>query len=172
MAFFLAIIIALGYSVIIQVSEQNCFWIICYFLLRIRLGLPKDSAESSTKNPPRFSKFRGLWFFRAGSFWVAKKFQKRFHQRSAKIPQKFHQIATKVPAKFCKVRGLSCSLAQVRLQLPKNSAEDSTNVLQVSFFLWLSGPGPSWAVKEFVLGCQKVLWKIPPRFHQGFTRVA
>ena len=30
----------------------------------------------------------------------------------------------------------------------------------------VSGTDPSWAAKRFIFGCQEVLWKVPPRFHE------
>ena len=41
--------------------------------------------------------------------------------------------------------GLYGSLGQIRLGLPKGSAEGSTEVLEVSWCLWLSGADPCWA---------------------------
>ena len=46
--------IALGSSAIVQVSGQNCFRTLYGSLGQIRLGLPKGSAEGSTKVPPIF----------------------------------------------------------------------------------------------------------------------
>ena len=33
--------------------------------------------------------------------------------------------------------------------------------------LWFSGADPFWAAKRFVLGCQKVSRKVPPRLHES-----
>ena len=88
-----------------------------------------------------------------------------------KVPPRFHQGSAKVPPKFSKFRGVFGSLGQISLGLPKGSPEGSakvpttvhhgsTKALQVSWCLWLSGAGPSWAAQRF------------PRFHQGSTKVS
>ena len=46
--------IALGSSATVKVSGQNCFQTLYGSLGQIHLGLPKGSAEGSTKVPPRF----------------------------------------------------------------------------------------------------------------------
>ena len=59
--------IALGSSAIVKVSGQNCFRTLDGSLGQVRVGLPKGSAEGSTKAPPKF------------------------HQCSTKLPASFHQ---------------------------------------------------------------------------------
>ena len=64
-----------------------------------------------------------------------------------KVPPRFHQGSSTFVV----------SLGQIRLGLRKRSHQGFTNVAQVSWCLWSSGPGPSWGAKR----------KVPPRFHQG-----
>ena len=115
--------------------------------------VPPRFQQGSSKVPPRFFKFRGVFGW-ADLSWAAKRFCGRF---------------TMVPPKFFKFRGVAGFLGQIRLGLPKGSAEGSTKVparfhqgstkvLQVSWCLWLG---------RSVLGRQKILWKI----HQGSTTV-
>ena len=87
--------IALGYSAIVKVSGQNCFWTLYGSLGQIHLGLPNGSAEGSTEVPLRL------------------------HQGSSKGAPRFHQGSS-------------------------------------SFMVFPVFGGRS------VLGCQKVLWKVPP----------
>ena len=141
--------IALGSSAIVKVSGQNSFRTLYGSLGQIHLGLPKGSAEGSTKVPPRFRGVAGslgqirLWL-PSGSAEGSTKVPPRFRQDSAKVSPRFHQGSTKVPPSFSKFRGVSGSLGQIR----------------------------PWAAKRFILGCQKVLWKVPPRFHRGSTKVS
>ena len=155
----------------------------------IRFGLPKGSAEGSTKVPPSFSKFRCV----SGSLGQILGCQKvprekvppRFHQASPslavslvlwgrsvlgcqkvprKVPPRFRQGSTNVPPSFSKFRCFSDSLGQIRLGLPKGSAEGSTKLLQVSLCLWFSGADPSWLPKGSAEGSTKVPRKVPPSF--------
>ena len=153
----------------VKVSGQNCFRTLSGSLGQIRLGLPRGSAEGSTKVPPRFHQ-------------SSTKVQTRFHQSSTpsfvvslvlwgrsvlgcqevlrKVPPRFHQGFTKVPPKFhSKFCGVSGSLGQIHLGLrkvPSRLNQGSTKVpLQVSWCLWFCGADPSWGFRG--------------RFHQGFT---
>ena len=87
------------------------------------------------------------------------RFRGSFHQGSAKFPPSFHQVFTQAPPNFPKCRGVFGSLEQIRLGLPKGSAERSTKVLQVSLMSLVLWGG-------CVLGCQKVCG----RFHGGSTK--
>ena len=69
--------IGLGSSAIVKVSGQNSFRILYCSLEQIRLGLPKGSAESSTKVPPRFHR---------GSTKVSRRLRK-FHDLSGLLGQ-------------------------------------------------------------------------------------
>ena len=167
---------------------------------RIRLGLPKGFVEGSTKVAPSFHQgcasfvvslvFRGrsvlgcqkvlwkvpprlrqastkaaqvsscLWSSGADPSWAAKRFCGRFRQGCAKLPPRLR-----------KFRGVSALPGQIRLGLPKGFVEGSTKVAPsfhqgyASFVVSLVFRGRS------VLGCQKVLWKVPPRLRQASTKV-
>ena len=92
--FYFPIAIALGSSAIVKVSGQNCFWTLYGSLGQIRLGLPKGSAEGSTKVPPRFHQGSTkilqvswcLWFSGSPS-WAVKRFRGRFHRGFTKVAQ-------------------------------------------------------------------------------------
>ena len=98
-------------------------------------------------------------------------------------------------------RTLYGSLGQIRLGLPKGSAEISTKVprkvpprfsprfrqgftkvsprfhqgstklLQISWRLWFSGADPPWAAKRVLLGLPKSSVEGSSRFHRGSTKV-
>ena len=136
--FFSPTAIALGSSAIVKVSGQNSFRTLYGFLRPICLGLPKGSAEGSTKV---LQVSWCLWFSGAAPSWAAKRFRGRFHQGSAKDSPRFHQGSTKVPPRFSKFRGVSSSLGQIHPGSPG---------FVVSLALW----GRS------VLGCQKVPRKV------------
>ena len=148
--------IALGSSAIVKVSGQNSFRTLYGSPGQIRLGLPKGSAEISTKVPTKLLQVSWcLWFFGADPSWAAKRFRGRFHQGSAegsaKVSPRFHQGFTKVSPRFHQASpSFAVPLGQICLGLPKRS----------------------------FLGCQKVLWRVhlgftevPPRFHRGSTKV-
>ena len=127
---------------------------------RICLGLPKGFREGSAKVSPklhhgRFHEAR-LSFAASLVLWGRSvlRFRGSFHQGSAKFPPSFHPGSTKLP-----YRGVFGSLEQIRLGLPKGSAERSTKVLQVSLMSLVLWGG-------CVLGCQKVCG----RFHGGSTK--
>ena len=103
---FFSTAIALGSSAIVKVSGQNCFRTLYGSLGQIRLGLPKRSAESSTKVPPRFHQGSTklpqvswcLWFSGADSSLGCQEVHLglpkgsvegflRFHQGFAKVAQ-------------------------------------------------------------------------------------
>ena len=94
-----------------------------------------------------------LWFSGADLSWGARRFHGRFHQGfppNLKGAARFHQ--------FFKFRGVSGSLpngsAEGSTKVAPRFHQGSTKIAQVSWCLWSSG-----AVR---LGCQKVLWKVPP----------
>ena len=84
----------------------------------------------------------------------------------------------KVSGQNC-FRALYGSLGQIRLGPPEGSAEGSAKVpprfqqgctkVPPKFSKF---PGVSDLLGQFVLGCQKVLWKVPPRFYQGSAKVS
>ena len=153
--------ITLGFSAIGKVSGQLGLY---GSLGQIRLGLPKGSAEGSTE-VLEVSWFLSLW---GRSVLGCQKVPR-------KVPPRFRQGFTKVPPRFSKFRGVSGSLGQIRVGLPKGSAEGSTKVsprfhqgstevLEVSWCLWLSGADPCWAAKRFRGRFRQGFTKVPPRF--------
>ena len=100
--------IALGSSAIVKVSGRNCFRTLYGSLGQIRLGLPKGSAEGSTKVPPSFhcGSSKGAARIHQGpsSFVVSVVLWSKSVVRSYKVPWKVHQGLTEVPPrlrKFC-----------------------------------------------------------------------
>ena len=93
---------------------------------------------------------------------VPARFHHGFHQGSSTkvpprvpppwVPPGFHQSFAKVVPRLLKLRGLSGFLGQIRLGLPKGSAEGSTKV----------SPRFHQGSPSFV----------SPRFHQSFTKFA
>ena len=101
-----------------------------------------------------------LWFSGADPTWAAKTFRGRFHQGS---PNLF----------------LSLVLGQIRLGLPKGSAQGSAKVPPRlrKFSPRFHQGSPNFVLSlvlrgRSVLGCQKGPRKVPPRFHQGKGPVA
>ena len=95
--------------------------------------------------------------------WAVKKSRGRFHQSSAKG-------STKVSLRFHQFRGVSGCLGQIRLGLPKGSAEGSTKFHQSSVKVPPSSPTvPPWFSKfRGVSG--SLPRRVPPSFHQGSTK--
>ena len=78
--------IALGSSAIVKVSGQNCLRTLYGSLGQIHLGVPKGSAEGSTKVPFRFQQ---------GFTKVPPRFhQARSHQGFSKVPARFQRGST------------------------------------------------------------------------------
>ena len=90
---------ALGSSAIVKVSGQNSFWALYGSLRQICLGLPKGSAEGSTKVSTSFVVSRVLWGrsvlgcpevhlgLPKGSVEGSNKVSPRFHQGFTKLAQ-------------------------------------------------------------------------------------
>ncbi len=89
---------------------------------------------------------------------VPPRFRGRFGQGSAKVSPRFRQGFTKVPPNFSKFRGVSGSLGQICLGLPKSSVEGSPRFHR----------GSTKVPSRFHQGSVKV----PPRLHQGCTKVS
>ena len=151
----------------------------------IRLGLPKDGVEgstkvrqdstklpsrfhqASTKTPPSSTSVLQVSWCLALWGWAAKRFCATFHQGCAKIPPRLHQGSTKLS----KFRGVSGSLADASWAA-KGSAEGSTKVppgwsgsttvLQVSLRVWFS----AWTC----VGLQKVRLGLPKGSGEGSPR--
>ena len=155
--------IASGSSAIVKVSGQNSFrtlwfsgvdpsWAAKRFRGRFHQGSTKVLQVSWC-----------LWFSGADPSWAAKRFRGRFHQGSTGSPSfvvspvlwgRSVLGCQKVPRKVSpRLRGVSGSLGQIRLGLPKGSAEGFT---KASWCLWFSGADPSWAAKRFREGSSKV----------------
>ena len=120
--------IALGSSAIVKVSGRNCFRTLYGSLGQIRLGLPKGSAEGSTKVPPSFhcGSSKGAARIHQGpsSFVVSVVLWSKSVVRSYKVPWKVHQGFTEVPPRLRKFCDLS-RLGQIRFGVPKGSVEGS-----------------------------------------------
>ena len=152
------------------------------------------------KVPPRFRQGfvvslvlwgRSVFGFHQVPRKVPRKVPPRFHQGSAKVPPRFHQGFTKVPPRFHQVSP-SFVVSPVLwgrsvLGLPRGSSWAAKRFCgrfhqgfievppSFSKFRGVSGSLGQirpWAAKRFILGCQKVLWKVPPRFHRGSTKVS
>ena len=96
----------------VKVSGQNCFRTLSGSLGQIRLGLPKGSAEGSTKVPPRF------------------------HQSSTKVPPKFHSKFRGVSGSVGQIRlGLPRGSAEGSPKVKPRFHQSSTPSFVVSLVL-------------------------------------
>ena len=94
-----------------------------------------------------------LWFSGADLSWAAKRFRGRFHQRSTKVPPRF----SKFPPRFSKFHLVFDSLGQIRLGLPKGSAEGSKVARRLRKFRHLAG-----FLGQIPFFSERVLRRVPP----------
>ena len=140
---------------------------------------PSWAAKRFHQGSPSFVVCLVLW---GRSVLGCQKVPPRFHQSSSSFDVSLvlwsrsvlgrQNALWKVRPRLRKFRRVPGSLGQIRLGLPKSSAEGSSKVsprfhqnflsFVVSLVLWA----------RFVLGCQKVPRKVPPRFRQGSTKVS
>ena len=142
--------IALESSAIVKVSGQNCFWTLYGSLGQICLGLPKGSAEGSTKVPARVHQ-RSTSSVASLVLWGRSVLGRQ--KVPWKVPPRFQQGCTTVlQVSWCLWFWGRSVLGRQKVlftKVPARFHQGSTNVLQVSWCLWFSGADPSWAAKRF-----------------------
>ena len=152
--------IALGSSAIVKVSGRNCFRTLYGSLGQIRLGLPKGSAEGSTKVPPCFhcGSSKGAARIHQGpsGFVVSVVLWNKSVVRSYKVPWKVHQGFTKVPPRLRKFCDLSRLLGQIRFGVPKGSVEGSL----ITSLNWSPSSGKMTRLSSWIL-CSRSRNRLP-----------
>ena len=123
----------------------------------MHVELPKGSAEGSTKVPPKSHQDCTSFVASPVSGHIRVGLPKGSAEGPTKVPPKFYQD--------CPRFMVSGFLGQIRARAAKKVLlkfyQDCPSFV-ASLVFW----GGS------VLSCQKVLRKVPPRFHQSFTKIA
>ena len=111
--------------------------------------------------------FASLWFSGADPSWASKRFRRRFHQGSTKEGQG----STKATPKFSSFQSLYGSLGQIRRRrFHQGSTKEGQGSTEVPPRRPRFHQGSTVLWGRSVLGFQKVPRKVPPRFHQGRPR--
>ena len=150
--------IALGSSAIVKVSGLNRFRTLHGSLKQACLGPPEGSANV----PPSLRQFRGVSGL-LGQIRAAKRFCGRLQQGFTEVPPRFHQGCACFVFSLIFWGRSSWAAKRFRGRFHQGCAS-----FVISLVFWGASVLDRFGLPK---GSEKVPWKAPSRFHQGFTEV-